>query len=110
MPADDTPVNVLEPGNGKTRTGRLWVYVRDDRYAGSTMPTAVWFSYCPYRKDIHPQQHLSDHSGILLADAYAGYHPINETWRVTEAACMAHSRRKIHDVHLILREAKCMML
>ncbi|EON4468103.1 transposase, partial [Escherichia coli] len=48
--ADDTPVNVLEPGQGKTRTGRLWVYVRDDRNAGSTMPAAVWFSYSPDRK------------------------------------------------------------
>ena len=45
--ADDTPVIVLEPGQGKTRTGRLWVYVRDDRNAGSTMPAAVWFSYYP---------------------------------------------------------------
>ncbi|EIO3444953.1 IS66 family transposase, partial [Salmonella enterica] len=71
--ADDTPVNVLEPGSGKTRTGRLWVYVRDDRNAGSTMPAAVWFSYSPDRKGIHPQQHLADYSGILQADAYAGY-------------------------------------
>ncbi|EMO8247941.1 transposase, partial [Escherichia coli] len=71
--ADDTPVNVLEPGQGKTRTGRLWVYVRDDRNAGSTMPAAVWFSYSPDRKGIHPQQHLADYRGILQADAYAGY-------------------------------------
>ncbi|MCK2522298.1 IS66 family transposase, partial [Escherichia coli] len=69
--ADDTPVNVLEPGQGKTRTGRLWVYVRDDRNAGSTMPAAVWFSYSPDRKGIHPQQHLADYRSILQADAYA---------------------------------------
>lgn len=74
--ADDTPVNVLEPGQGKTRTGRLWVYVRDDRNAGSTMPAAVWFSYSPDRKGIHPQRHLADYSGILQADAYAGYNAL----------------------------------
>ena len=98
--ADDTPVNVLEPGQGKTRTGRLWVYVRDDRNAGSTMPAAVWFSYSPDRKGIHPQRHLAGYSGILQADAYAGYNPIYENGRVTEAACMAHARRKIHDVRV----------
>lgn len=98
--ADDTPVNVLEPGQGKTRTGRLWVYVRDDRNAGSIMPAAVWFSYSPDRKDIYPQRHLTDYSGILLADAYAGYNALDESGRVTDAACMAHARRKIHDVHV----------
>lgn len=98
--ADDTPVNVLEPGQGKTRTGRLWVYVRDDRNSGSTMPAAVWFSYSPDRKGIHPQRHLADYSGILQADAYAGYNALYESGRVTEAACMAHARRKIHDVHV----------
>ena len=98
--ADDTPVIVLEPGQGKTRTGRLWVYVRDDRNAGSTMPAAVWFSYSPDRKGIHPQQHLADYRGILQADAYAGYNALYESGQVTEAACMAHARRKIHDVHV----------
>ncbi|CAM8190575.1 IS66 family transposase [Escherichia coli] len=98
--ADDTPVIVLEPGQGKTRTGRLWVYVRDDRNAGSTMPAAVWFLYYPDRKGIHPQQHLADYRGILQADAYAGYNALYESGQVTEAACMAHARRKIHDVHV----------
>lgn len=98
--ADDTPVNVLEPGSGKTRTGRLWVYVRDDRNGGSVMPAAVWFSYSPDRKGIHPQRHLAKYSGVLQADAYAGYNALYEDGRVTEAACMAHARRKIHDVHV----------
>lgn len=48
-----------EPGSGKTRTARLWVYVRDDRNAGSVMPPAVWFAYSPDRKGVHPQPHLS---------------------------------------------------
>ncbi|VCW13150.1 Putative transposase (identified by ISEscan HMM) [Escherichia coli] len=55
--ADDIPVPVQEPGSGKTRTARLWVYVRDDRNAGSQMPPAVWFAYSPDRKGIHPQNH-----------------------------------------------------
>ena len=56
--ADDTPVPVLAPGNGKTKTGRLWTYVRDDRPAGSPAAPAVWFAYSPDRKGEHPQRHL----------------------------------------------------
>lgn len=97
---DDIPVPVQEPGSGKTRTARLWVYVRDDRNAGSQLPPAVWFAYSPDRKGIHPQQHLSGYSGILQADAYGGYSALYEDGRITEAACMAHARRKIHDVHV----------
>ena len=96
---DDIPVPVQEPGSGKTRTARLWVYVRDDRNAGSQMPPAVWFAYSPDRKGVHPQEHLAGYSGILQADAYGGYNALYEDGRITEAACMAHARRKIHDVH-----------
>lgn len=97
--ADDIPVPVQEPGSGKTRTARLWVYVRDDRNAGSQMPPAVWFAYSPDRKGIHPRNHLAGYSGVLQADAYGGYRALYESGRITEAACMAHARRKIHDVH-----------
>ena len=97
--ADDIPVPVQEPDCGKTRTARLWVYVRDDRNAGSEMPPAVWFAYSPDRKGIHPQNHLAGYSGVLQADAYGGYRALYESGRITEAACMAHARRKIHDVH-----------
>ncbi|EBJ7457293.1 IS66 family transposase, partial [Salmonella enterica] len=86
-------------GSGKTRTGRLWVYVRNDRNAGSVMPPAVWFAYSPDRKGTHPQHHLSGYSGVLQADAYGGYRALYESGKITEAACMAHVRRKIHDVH-----------
>ncbi|EFC9840359.1 IS66 family transposase [Escherichia coli] len=96
---DDIPVPVQEPGSGKTRTARLWVYVRDDRNAGSPLPPAVWFAYSPDRKGVHPQQHLTGYSGILQADAYGGYNALYEDGRINEAACMAHARRKIHDVH-----------
>jgi transposase len=88
--ADDTPVPVLAPGNGKTKTGRLWVYVRDDRASADMTPPAVWFAYTPDRKGIHPQQHLESFNGTLQADAYGGYQAIYETGRVTEAACWAH--------------------
>ncbi|MBA9859925.1 IS66 family transposase [Ralstonia insidiosa] len=97
--ADDTPVPVLEPGNGKTKTGRLWVYVRDDRNSGDTTPPAVWFAYTPDRKGIHPQQHLASFSGTLQADAYGGYQAIYETGRVVEAACWAHARRQFYELH-----------
>ncbi len=97
---DDIPVPVREPGSVKTRTARLWVYVRDDRNAGSPMPPAVWFAYSPDRKGVHPQQHLAEYSGILQADAYGGYNALYENGCITEAACMAHARRKIHDVHI----------
>ena len=71
--ADDTPIPVLAPGNRKTKTGRLWVYVRDDRRSGSTEPASVWFAYSPNRQGIHPQTHLAGFKGILQADAFAGF-------------------------------------
>ena len=71
--ADDTPVPVLAPGTGKTKQGRLWDYVRDDRPAGSTDPPAVWLRYSPDRKGKHPCEHLKDFGGILQADGYAGF-------------------------------------
>ncbi|QGY33167.1 IS66 family transposase, partial [Pantoea cypripedii] len=98
--ADDTPVPVLLPGNGKTKTGRLWTYVRDDRNAGSVMAPAVWFAYSPDRKGMHPQSHLAGFSGVLQADAYAGFNELYREGHIKEAACWAHARRKIHDVHI----------
>ena len=97
--ADDTPVPVLAPGNSKTKTGRLWVYVRDDRTSADMTPPAVWFTYTPDRKGIHPQQHLESFSGTLQADAYGGYRVIYETGRVIEAACWAHARRQFYELH-----------
>ena len=63
--ADDTPVPVLAPGNGKTKLGRLWTYVRDDRPSGGSTPPAVWFAYSPDRRGEHPRQHLRRFSGTL---------------------------------------------
>jgi transposase len=96
--ADDTPVPVLAPGNGKTKTGRLWTYVRDDRPAGDTAAPAVWFAYSPDRKGEHPEQHLRQFYGTLQADAYAGFHRLYATGRIQEAACWAHVRRQFYDL------------
>jgi hypothetical protein len=96
--ADDTPVPVLAPGNGKTKTGRLWTYVRDDRPAGDTAAPAVWFAYSPDRKGEHPERHLRDFRGTLQADAYAGFDQVYANGRIQEAACWAHVRRKFYDL------------
>ncbi len=98
--ADDTPVPVLAPGNGKTKTGRLWTYVRDDRPAGDATPAAVWFAYSPDRKGEHPQAHLGNFTGTLQADGYAGFDAVYKTGRIQEAACWAHVRRKFYDLHV----------
>jgi transposase len=78
---DDTPVAVLAPGNGKTVTGRFWVYVRDDHRSGSTEPAAVWFDFSSNRKGVHPRTRLAAFRGILQADAYAGYVAAKFMWR-----------------------------
>src|SRR6201997_5666869 len=96
--ADDTPVPVLAPGTGKTKTGRLWTYVRDDRPAGDTTPPAVWFAYSPDRKGEHPRQHLEPFRGVLQADGYAGFHHLYDSGKIIEAACWAHVRRKFFDL------------
>jgi len=96
---DDTPVPVLAPGNGKTKTGRLWTYVRDDRPWGDQSPPAVWFAYTPDRKGEHTIAHLREFTGTLQADGYAGYEAVYKGGRVNEAACMAHVRRPFFELY-----------
>lgn len=96
--ADDTRVPVLAPGQGKTKTGRLWTYVRDDRPAGDTAAPAVWFAYSPDRGGEHPVQHLGMFRGALQADAYAGFNQLYKDDRIQEVACWAHVRRKFYDL------------
>jgi transposase len=96
--ADDTPVPVLAPGNGKTKTGRLWTYVRDDRPAGDKAAPAVWFAYSPDRKGQHPEQHLGKFRGTLQADAYAGFNQLYADGRIQQAVCWAHVRRHFYDL------------
>jgi transposase len=103
--ADDTPVPVLAPGTGKTKTGRLWVYLRDERPYGGQAPPAAVYRYSPDRKGEHPRAHLAKFRGFLQADGYAGFGPLYESQggqaaAMTEVACWAHVRRKIYDVHL----------
>jgi transposase len=94
---DDTTVPVL--ARGKTITGRLWVYLRDDLPFGGRAPPGAIFYYSPDRGGKHPCQHLKNYAGILQADAYAGfndlYHPARKPGPIIEAACWAHGRRKL---------------
>jgi transposase len=96
--ADDTRVPVLAPGTGKTKTGRLWTYVRDDRPAGDQAAPAVWFAYSADRGGEHPEQHLKTFQGALQADAYAGFNQLYKDGRIQEVACWAHVRRKFYDL------------
>ena len=97
--ADDTPVKLLAPGSGKTRTARLWAYVRDERpWVGEAHP-ASWYQFSPDRKGIRPREHLANYTGFMHADGYAGFNDLYRTGKVTEVACMAHIRRKFVDVH-----------
>lgn len=96
---DDTPVPMLDPGSGKTKTARLWVHAIDDRpHGGPTMP-AVWFAFTTDRRAEHPQTLLKDFRGHLQADAYAGYDELYRSGRAVEVACWGHARRKIFDLH-----------
>jgi len=100
---DDTTVPVLAPGLGRTATGRLWVYVRDDRlFAGPAAPAAAYF-YSPNRGAAHPTAHMAGFTGFLQADGYAGFEGLYNPARtkpgpITEVACWAHCRRKFFDV------------
>ncbi|RFD20845.1 IS66 family transposase [Komagataeibacter melaceti] len=107
--ADDTPIQVLDPRlrqAGKPRgvkEGRIWTYLRDPRPWGGSDPPAVAYWFSPDRKGINPQTHLATFSGILQADAYAGFREMYKpdatgAVRVREAACWAHLRRAFHDV------------
>lgn len=96
--ADDTPVPVLAPGAGRTKTGRLWTYVRDERgWAGEAAP-AVLFRYTSDRRGEHPREHLGSFAGHLHADGYAGFDRLYGD-RIDEVACWAHVRRKFFDIH-----------
>ena len=96
---DDTPIRVLGGKGSRAKTGRLWVYVRDDRPGAGQAPPAVWFQYSADRKGEHPARHLKDWQGILQADAFAGYNHLYKDGSILEAACWSHARRKLWDIH-----------
>ncbi|TDH59107.1 IS66 family transposase [Dankookia rubra] len=97
--ADDTPVPVLAPGLGRTSTGRLWAYLRDERPHASTIPPAVLYRYSPDRRAEHPKAHLAGFCGVLQADGYAGFDGLYDGGQVQEAACWAHVRRYFFELH-----------
>jgi transposase len=105
MHADDTTVQVLAPGLGRTKTGRLWAAVRDERPFAGTAPPAAFYRYSPDRRGEHAEALLGSCRGFLHADGYAGFNslfaldPKTGTARLTEVACWAHARRKIYDVY-----------
>jgi transposase len=98
--ADDTTVPVL--AKKKTKTGRIWVYVRDDRPFGGNDPPAAFFEYSPSRHGEHPRRHLTGWTGLMQADAFAGFNDLYDAKRqpapIVEAACWSHGRRKFFDL------------
>ena len=105
---DDTTVPLL--AKLKTRTGRLWTYVRDDRPFGGRAPPAAVFFYSADRAGVHPERHLAAYCGILQADAYAGFNTVYKADRkggpITQAACWAHGRRKFFELADIATKAR----
>lgn len=98
--ADDTTVPVL--AKGKTHTGRLWTYVRDDRPFGGPEPPAACFLYSRDRGGEHPERHLAGYAGLMQADAYAGFNRLYDASRkpgpIIEVACWSHARRKLYEL------------
>ena len=96
--ADDTPVKLLAPGAGKTKTARFWAYGRDERPWAGEAPPAAWYRFSPDRKGAHPGRHLAQYHGWMHADGYAGFEALYRSGKIREVACMAHIRRKFVDV------------
>ena len=96
--ADETTAPVLDPGRGRTKTGQLWAYARDDRPWGGPEPPGVAYVYAPDRKAERPMAHLSGFKGVLQVDGYAGYRPLAEKGDVRLAFCWAHVRRRFYEL------------
>jgi transposase len=95
--ADDTPIPVLDPGRGRTKTGRLWVYARDDRPWNGPDPPAAVYLYSPDRRAERPASHLTRFRGVVQVDGYAGFERLRAD-NIQLAACWAHARRKFYEV------------
>jgi transposase len=105
---DDTTIPIL--AKGKTVTGRIWTYVRDDRpFGGNAPPAALYYASRDRRKE-HPERHLAGFAGVLQADAYAGYNGLADPARpqgaITPALCWAHARRKFFELADIASQAR----
>src|SRR4051794_189844 len=100
--ADDTRLPVLDPGRGRTKTGRLWGYAIDDRPWGGETPPAVVYLYAEDRKGEHPAAHLAGFTGVLQVDGYAGFKGLltgRPPDRIKLAFCWAHCRRRFYEIH-----------
>jgi transposase len=96
--ADETTAPVLDPGRGRTKTGQLWAYARDDRPWGGSDPPAVAYVYAPNRKAEQPIAHLAGFTGVLQVDGYAGYRALAEKHAVQLAFCWSHVRRRFYEL------------
>ena len=96
--ADETTAPVLDPGRGRTKTGQLWAYARDDRTWCGPEPPGVAYVYAPDRKAERPIAHLSGFRGVLQVDGYAGYRTLAETGDVHLAFCWSHVRRRFYEL------------
>jgi len=96
--ADETTLPVLDPGRGRTKTGQLWAYARDDRPWGGQDPPAAVYVYATDRTAGQPIRHLAGFKGVLQVDGYSGYRPLAETGEVKLAFCWAHVRRPFYEL------------
>lgn len=97
--ADETTAPVLDPGRGRTKTGQIWAYARDDRPCGGESPQMVAYVYAADRKAERPDAHLGDFAGILQVDGYGGYAALaRRRSQVSLAFCWAHARRKFYEL------------
>jgi transposase len=96
--ADETTAPVLDPGRGRTKTGQLWAYARDERAWGGPDPPGVVYVYAPDRKAERAAAHLVGFKGVLQVDGYAGYRPLAEKGDVRLAFCWAHVRRRFYEL------------
>ena len=97
LAVDETPVPVLDPGRGRTKTGYFWSMARDDRPFGGTDPPGVVYTYAPGRGGVHLHSLLKDYHGIVQCDGYAPYKKLPKD-RITLAFCWAHVRRQLFDI------------
>jgi transposase len=96
--ADDTPVKMQAPGQKKTKTARVWTYVRDERPWSGSSPPCAWYQFTIDRKGEHPVSHLAGYKGSVHADGYSGFNGLFGDDKADEMACMAHVRRKFVDI------------
>ena len=96
--ADETTAPVLDPGRGRTKTGQIWAYARDDRPWCGSDPPAVAYVYAPDRKAERPMAHLAGFKGVLQVDGYGGYRPLAEEGQVRLAFCWARVRRRFYEL------------